>query len=210
MSLIGLCGAHRTGKTSLAEEFSAKKKCHFLATSVSQVFYDLGYDPGADYDFRTRLTIQEAVLEHVDALYAKAPTAVPSVCDRTPLDMLAYTLAEAYGDRVSAEDQDRLEAYTQKCIDITNKRFSLLLVIQPGIPLVYEPGKAALNKAYIEHLNSLILGLTVDERVDVSHFYLPRYMTDMDERMDAVSFAVGRVLKFAEADRKQIPNRCLH
>lgn len=210
MSLIGLCGAHRTGKTSLAQAFSEKKECNLLVTSVSAVFFDLGYDPADSYDFRTRLTIQEAILEHVDAQYAAAPVSVPSVCDRTPLDMLAYTLAEAYGDRVSEADQDRLAAYTQKCIDITNKRFSCLFVIQPGIPLVYEPGKATLNKAYIEQLNSLILGLTVDERVNVSHFYIPRNMTEMEERIDALEYGVGRILKYVAADMAEMPMSCLH
>lgn len=210
MSLLGLAGSHRVGKTSLAEEVSAKRKCNFLATSVSQVFYDLGFDPADSYDFRTRLTIQEAVLEHVDAKYAAAPVGALSICDRTPLDMLAYTLAEAYGDRVSDADQDRLERYTQKCLEVTNKRFALLLVVQPGIPLVAGSGKAVLNKAYIEQLNCLILGLTVDDRVATSVFRIPRYMTDMEERVDAVNYAVGRVMKFIEADRRQISNSCLH
>lgn len=75
-------------------------------------------------------------------------------------------------------------------------------MVQPGIRLVAEKGKAALNEAYIEHLNSLILGLSVDERIRVPHFYVPRYMTDLKSRIRALEFAVARVKKRAEAERE--------
>jgi hypothetical protein len=35
----------------------------------------------------------------------------------------------------------------------------MVMIVQPGIPIVPAPGKASLNTAYIEHLNLLALGL---------------------------------------------------
>lgn len=182
----GLCGAHRTGKTTLAKAIAEKHGAIFVQTSVSAIFRDLGYDPAVTYDFTTRLEIQEEVLKRVDAIYACVPVGAPAITDRTPLDMLAYTMADAIGDRVSGEDQERFARYTQACFDVTNKRFATVTLVQPGIELKVEAGKAAVNRAYIEHLNSLMLGLTVDPRLKATHFYLQRHMLALDERIAAM------------------------
>lgn len=198
--MIGLCGAHRTGKTSLARAFAEKHKLEFVQTTVSQVFKDMGLDPAVTYDFKTRLDVQEAILKCSDAQYAAAG-AKQAITDRTPLDFLMYTLADAVQNTVPEDQQARFKKYVQSCIDVTNKRFGVLLVVQPGIPVVAEEGKAAFNEAYIEHLNSIVLGLSVDERIKAAHFYLPRHMTDMDDRIAALDFAVGRAKKRAEVER---------
>jgi hypothetical protein len=195
--MIGLCGSHRSGKTTLAKEYAKKNGILFVETSVSKIFRELGYDPAAKFDFSTRLMIQEEVLKRVDAIYSEIPLGVEAITDRTPLDMLAYTKAEAIGDSVSEKDQKRFAAYSQACIDVANKRFTSLVVVQPGIPLVHEEGKAAMNIAYIEHLNTLILGLSVDERVNTMHFYIPRHLTDMEDRITALEYAVGRTKRVA-------------
>lgn len=190
--MITLAGSHRTGKTTLARAYAQKHGLIFVETSGSAVFRELGLDPAKTYDFPTRLTVQERILDVFDEIYAKHVTD-NSITDRSPLDMMAYTLAEAVGETVGASEQVRLKAYMAKCFEVINKRFSTIIVVQPGIDLVIEEGKAALNDAYIEHLNGLVLGLSVDERVKVPHFYLPRYMTNLAERLNAVEFAVGRV-----------------
>lgn len=196
--MIGLCGAHRTGKTSLARAVAEKHEdVLFLETPVSGICKELGFDPARTHDFKTRLEVQGEILKRVDAIYAKH-AGERAITDRTPLDMIAYTMADAIGDRVAQEDQQRFASYVQQCIDVTNKRFGVLIVVQPGIPLVPAEGKAALNAAYIEHLSAIILGLSVDERVKPLHFYLPRSMTDMVERVGAVEFAMGRAEKRAQ------------
>lgn len=189
--MIGLCGAHRTGKTSLARLYAQKHGIPFLETSVSAIWRDLGYDPSQTYDFNTRLIVQEEILKRVDAIYAER-AGEEFITDRTPLDMAAYTLADAIGDRVPPMSQKRLKAYIGACFESTNKRFGMVCLIQPGIPLVDEPGKAVMNEAYIEHLNSLIFGLTVDERVQSQHFYMPRGIVNMDDRLAALNAAVAR------------------
>jgi hypothetical protein len=199
--MIGLCGAHRTGKTTLARAFAEKHDMEFVQTSASEVFKEFGLNPATRYAFDTRLSIQEEILKRFDKQYAEVGLK-PAITDRTPLDMLAYTMAEATQDHVPEELQARFKKYVQNCIDVTNKRFGVLLVVQPGIKIVAEEGKAALNEAYIEHLNSIILGLSVDERIKAAHFYIPRYMTDKEERLAALDFAVNRAGKRAEAERE--------
>ena len=118
--------------------------------------------------------------------------------------MAAYTLADAIGDRVPDDCQQRLAKYVNDCFDVTNRRFGIVLLVQPGIELVHEEGKAAMNVGYIEHLNSLILGLTVDERLTCQHFYIPRPVVDLERRLGALENCVDRskeriALQYAEA-----------
>jgi len=189
--MIGLLGAHRTGKTTLARAFADKHGIEFVQTSVSAIWHDLGYDPSAEYDFPTRLMIQEEILKRVDAVYGEKAGQF-FITDRTPLDMAAYTLADAIGNRVPPTCQKRLAKYVQDCFDSTNRRFGVVVLVQPGIKLVDEPGKAPLNEGYIEHLNSLMLGLSVDERIKCHHYYIPRHLLTVEERIAAVENAFGR------------------
>lgn len=199
--MIGLCGAHRTGKTTLARAYAERHGLEFVQTTVSQTFKDLGLDPAAKLDFATRLTVQEEILKRSDAQYASV-SAKPAITDRTPLDFMMYTLGDIVPGVVPEDQQKRLEKYLHDCIEVTNKRFGVLLVVQPGIKLVAEEGKAALDRAYIEHLNSIVLGLSVDERIKAHHFYIRRSMTDLEERIAALDFAVKRAAKRAEMERE--------
>ncbi len=188
---VALIGAHRTGKTSLARAYAERRGVPFVETSVSAIWKELGYDPSVTYDFETRLTVQEEILKRVDAVYGNW-AGLDFITDRSPLDMAAYTLAEAIGDRVPASCQQRLAKYVNDCFDVTNRRFGMVFLIQPGIALVHEEGKAAINVGYIEHLNSLILGLSVDERLTCHHFYMPRAVLDFEDRLQALVASVER------------------
>ncbi|TSP14017.1 AAA family ATPase [Cupriavidus campinensis] len=195
--LIGLAGSHRTGKTTLAKAFAEKQGGAFLETSVSAIFRDLGYDPAAVFDFATRLHIQEEVLTRIEKLYASAPFGSLVVCDRSPVDMAAYTTAEAVGDSVPASLQERYRAYIERCFEVTNRRFSAIVVVQPGIPVVHEAGKAVSNPAYMEHMNTLCLGLLNDERLKSAHFFVPRSIVSLDDRLEALEGAIGRLREMA-------------
>lgn len=203
--MIGLVGAHRTGKTTLAKQYADKAGIKFVETSVSAIWRELGYDPAVTYDFETRLMVQEQILVRIDAMLAHY-AGTDFITDRTPLDMAAYLLGDAIGDRVPDHLQGRVKKYVQDCFDTTNKRFGVVCLVQPGIPILFEEGKAALNEAYIEHLNSLMFGLVVDERLHCHHYYLPRAVTGKKERLEALSAAVNRSkervnIAYAEANK---------
>jgi hypothetical protein len=104
-------------------------------------------------DFKKRLWIQHKILDAAEKIWEAEKEQF--ITDRTPLDMMAYTLADIQG--TTEVNFDELEGYLARCIDVTNTFFALLVLVQPGIPLMHEKGKAALNE-YLEHL-SVILGL---------------------------------------------------
>lgn len=181
--MLGLAGCHRCGKSTLAARYAQEHDAYFLQTSVTAFIQQAGYDPAKTYDLPTRLKLQRFVLDGLDASFANAPRGVPIVTDRTPLDLIAYTMADAVADQVPEHAQEEFARYIQDCINITNARFDRIILVQPGIPIVHAPGKGAPNKAFMEHLNAILQGMTADERVLVPCYILPRATLDLDERV---------------------------
>lgn len=184
MSLkIGLCGSHRTGKTTLAKAIANQCGIPFIPTHTSQVFQAHGLDPAQPLDFAQRLWIQQHIIHAAQQQWATA-LIDGFVTDRTPLDFLAYTLSDILGStEVNYAD---LQAYIDLCLDTTNTTFGHLVVVQPGIPLIYETGKAALNPAYIEHLNTVVLGLCQHEYLTPTINVIPRQVLDLNQRVAVV------------------------
>jgi hypothetical protein len=182
---IGLCGAHRVGKTTLAQALSQTTGIPFLKTHTSHIFQKHGLDPAKPMSFETRLAIQQEILSAGEAVWGQETEHF--ISDRTPLDMAAYTLADVHGTTTLNEPVFR--QYLTDCIKKTNRFFSTLIIIPPGIPLVPEPGKAALHEAYIEHIHTLIVGLCHDERISAKVRHLERDVLSLDARVTrAMSF----------------------
>ena len=185
---LGLFGAHRVGKSTLAQAYSESTGCAFVQTTTSQVFARRGIDPSESLSFEERLSIQHDILEEAVLQWSACPEFF--VTDRTPIDYMMYTLADIQGD-TAPDYKEELAYYMEACFEALNKYFSTVILIQPGIPLVHEPGKAALNPLYIEHCNSLARGLAYDERCQVSTYYLKRSTLDLSDRVAAVENAVS-------------------
>ena len=179
---IGICGSHRTGKTTLAAAIAKQTGISFVKTSTSQVFAQHGLHPSQYLDFKTRLWIQQRVIEAAVPIWQNEKDAF--ITDRTPLDFMAYTLADIQG--ITKVDFAELECYLHKCFTVTNEIFTQLAILQPAIPLIYENGKAALNKSYIEHLNILIQGLGADERLTCPVTVIKRDIIDINVRVRVI------------------------
>lgn len=180
---VGMCGAHRTGKTTLAMELATLTGKQFVRTRVTEIFKQHGLHAAQEMDFETRLEIQYRILEACENDWLSATG--DFITDRTPVDFLAYTLGDIQGKtKVRYED---LERYVDRCFELSNRLFHTLIILQPGIPLTEAEGKAALNKAYIEHINSLIIGLCHDQRVQSRIITLERGVTELEERVRKMS-----------------------
>ena len=179
---IGLCGGHRTGKTTLAEAISERTGMTFVRTGTSEVFRQHGIDPSKPLDFQKRLWIQNKILDAAKELWRAEQKRF--ITDRTPLDMAAYTLADVRGE--TEADFFELNRYLNRCFDETNRFFKILVLVQPGIPLMHEEGKAALNEGYLEHLNYLILGLCNDARIESKFIFVQRNVTTLEDRIGLI------------------------
>ena len=198
--MIGLMGAHRTGKTTLAQRFAEECQVPFVTSSTSQVFADLGLDVREDYPFDVRLQAQAKVLERMAGQYDKVRGAF--VTDRTPLDALAYTLADVQKINITPREDELVQEYMTACFDLTNDTFYSALIVPPGLPYVVEPGKPPPNASYQEHIHSLVFGLVMDERARVSCTVLPRNMTALPARMQSLAALFQRSINQMEELRR--------
>lgn len=190
---IGLCGSQRTGKSTLARAFSIQEGIPFVETGASATFARLGFDPKVDYPLDTRLDIQRHILDDLDKAYASAGR--DFITDRTPIDAVAYLLADVQRQNTSAAQARLITDYMKDCSSVTNGHFTTLVVVQPGIPIIEEAGKAPANIAYMEHISALVMGLVVSELILPSHYYIPRTMTNMGERLRCLKKVTGRTLE---------------
>lgn len=183
---IGICGAHRVGKTTLAEYLACKLDMPFVKTSSSEVFRKEGLPTDKELVLSTRISIQEKLLEHLMLSY----NTEDFVTDRTPIDLLAYLYSDI-NNAVSEQHSLKIEDYKRRCLDISNQ-FDLLVLIQPGIPIIHADGKGAISTSYIDQLNRLMYSFLQD--VNCHIYIMPKEVLGLEERVDVIA----QVLKYCK------------
>lgn len=200
--MIGLTGAQRTGKSTLAGAFSVATGIPVLYTSTSGVFKALGLDPTADYPIEKRLDTQRHILDSLERQYRSIP-GCEFIADRTPIDLIAYMLADVQRSNMSSKLEQAVEQYMKDCFTVSNAVFSVLVAVQPGITPVEAEGKAPATFAYTEHISNLVMGLLVSEYVASAHYYIPRGMTDLEQRVECAKFAVSKTRERFDNEKKR-------
>jgi hypothetical protein len=181
---IGLCGAHRTGKTSLCVRLAEKNSfLPFVRTSAKEAAVEFGFDVDNPGTFEERMDWQEYLLAHFATIYEDQNSYF--VTDRTPLDMAAYLLADAPVGQLDPALDKRVANYLERCQELTELHFKHLILVQPGIQHVVVEGSPAPNRAYQEKLNALMLGLGFDYKRPLTQ--LPRSLTNFDDRAATIA-----------------------
>lgn len=192
--MIGLVGAHRVGKSTLAKYLAEKTGRKYVPVSISDMQKKHGYDSSRqDYPFEIRMIIQEHLLKEFTEKLVIMPSMYKIIAlehyqepklvfDRTPLDLIGYTLIHV-NDQLTDEQSQWLLEYIERCIKLTNEYFDGVMLVQPGIPLVTDNTTSSKASAgIIEHLNAIYTSYMIDPRVRSSTAILPRDMLDLDDR----------------------------
>lgn len=198
MSGIGIIGAHRTGKTTLARAFAERFGIEFVQTSTSEVIKSLGFDINESMSLADRLYVQNQVLCDAEEKYKAASEEF--ITDRTPMDMAAYMLGEITQARAAMLEEDReldaaIEEYLVNCYKVTNRHFGSVFLLQPGIPYKEDENDkvtAAFSKAYIAQTDLLMKGLISDTRLMFKPYVFASSCTDIEERITAVVNTLDR------------------
>lgn len=189
---IGLCGAHRTGKTTLAKAFADLKGFKFISAGVSGVFEELGIEPSSSLDVKTRLMVQNAILDRYEQQVAGQ---TDFVIDRTPIDMIGYMLADLRQDDFAGEGAS-IARYVQRCADVAKSTLDMATLLKPCIPVKHEPGKGLLDRQYIMGLHWVIAGAL--EHYGLTHSVMPAEVDTVDGRVarlegDVVAILTGNL-----------------
>lgn len=208
--MIGLVGAQRTGKTTLARAFAQAQGIPFVATSASEVMRRLDLDPKVDYPLEVRLVAQETILAAFKIQYQQArATSSLFIADRTPIDLAAYMLADVQRSTLASQPQlvERVGKYLESCMLACSEFFSVIVLVQPGIKTAEEEGKAPACPIHMEHINSLAMGLLFDDRMLSQRYMVPRAITDLEQRVKALRNATSSVI---ESDKAIKQSRVYH
>lgn len=188
---IGIVGAHRVGKTTLAENLSKTLDIPFVKTNVSKIFERFGVDPSRPIPFKERLNIQNEIL----ADWEKRVFGLTHfIVDRTPVDFAGYLMLEYNtSTAVNTNEMTLLQALRYKTLCGLSHKDNIDMTIQvhPGIPVEKAEWKGNTDPMLIHSLDFLITGLAASpsfKRPDADFFSVPRNMIDLDKRA-AFSFA---------------------
>lgn len=185
--MIGLLGAHRTGKSTLCQALLSAGRGSFWEKeiSISKMQKDMGYDSSnQSYDWETRKSIQSGLL---DAFFKKlheetiAHAVVANlITERTPLDLIGYLVMNA-PENPTAEDLEWIDNYIANCIALTNVNYSKVFLLQPGIE--YVECATSAKEDSMDILNAIYLKTLLDPRLTVDRVIVPQEMTDLTERV---------------------------
>lgn len=196
---IGFAGAHRTGKTSLAERLAVDHDLIMYYTNVSSVFNkeenqmrEMETVKGR-YAYRERILIQEQALTQVINTIVRGED--QSIFDRTPLDVWAYseyfltslinTFPHEKWEREALDNHRQIILNRLEAIDF-------YFIIQTGIPFVSAEKSGSLD--YQQDINDNIVFAAEKFLRPNQYFIMPADITDFNERI-AVCEDVMRVKK---------------
>lgn len=168
--MIGLVGAHGTGKTTLGQAAADALGWHFCKTSISDVYKRLGKDPAVRMTFDERMDVQMAILGELSIEWASY-AGENVITDRTPIDLIAYTLADLDSFAELSTDQAiKLEIYLMKCAVMAARDFGKLALLPNALPVKVDPSKmrAALLPPYRQKLEALMRGYMHQQGIDFS------------------------------------------
>ena len=224
MALIGFCGAHRTGKTTLAKKFAKANGFVYVDACVAKCLSDAGLDSSSiqTLDVHEFVLAQNLILNHIVTIARElAPDPKRTyVMDRTPLDALIYYRAYFdgrffYDAQLACPEQFNraIQDYVNKAHSACRRYYSTLIGVQPGIKIQAEDGKALASDAFIEHLNILLVGelVTFSEglKTSIPHCaIINRGIIDLDERVEVASslWAEGLAVNLCESKLCNRPN----
>jgi nicotinamide riboside kinase len=194
--ILGLAGTHRSGKSTLARDVAERAGIGYYDGSFGRLAKTLGYESVSKMDIAERLAMQHRVLD----LYEREirQDAGGRITDRTPLDMIAYLMAEVGMHAGLDEAASRaVVAYRDRCIALTRELFDAVFLLQPLPVYVVADGKPSGDPAYQQHIQMLIEGAIHAARGSIR--VIPIDSHDHDTRtgkvLDAIPTAAGHSLR---------------
>jgi hypothetical protein len=191
---IGLAGAHRVGKTTLAQKIVEHlPHMQFAATNItsSPVWEHYGINPSDSFTFVERLAIQQQLFFHLkNVVQNSSPDAI---FDRTYIDLLGYLYSNIDSTCSSLFDSQVMN-FTIQCMNSLTTDFHKIIIIPPSIEPVAadnKVGKVFMSRGYIEAINNHIVSYAV--RSNVPYVIMPFEMTDFDER---IAWCVSQITNF--------------
>ncbi len=210
--VIGIAGAHRVGKSTLCNELEkfGVGLYRYVSTDLTSVLkkhkltaVELQKRPINEF-----LTVQYDILRKIiETIKDCREQKGVFVVDRTPIDALAYLWSNfnatdfesLYYNRIDTKENiqaiyNAIDAYKKTAYEACQDELAMIFLVQPGIKIVEEEGKALPDAHYQDQLNRFMLGDLrsvqedlIDKKTNGRGYkwvrIMPRSMTDLKQRV---------------------------
>lgn len=191
MIRLGLSGAQGTGKTTLAKHLAQEHGYRYLDAGIGEAMSKMGVKVGSPMPMLARLHVQLALIDHLGDVTSGAKG---FVTDRTPFDIMAYTL-----DMVSTTNDDAcrsvFDVISRRCAEVIENNFNAVVCVRPGVSLSHEDysrqQRASLDPIYVRRIDRLICGEMNSDSIGNSQYrvmvgFMPPAVTDLNRRAELV------------------------
>lgn len=160
----GFCGAHRSGKTTLAKKVAEDLGFTFLETNTSKFLKEEhGINPVDAHTLKDRLHLQTLLLDNHERQLNEWPR--PLITDRTPLDMLTYSLSELTMNNCDEETGKLFNDYRERCIRVTKENYAAFIICDPLSTFKEDENKPKPNLGYQWGFQYLLRGAIFDPKL---------------------------------------------
>lgn len=203
--LYGICGSSGSGKSTLGRMVAESLDMTFQPTSITECAKRHGFDAVGSLSLEQRLELQNHLLaDHVEMI-GKAKR--PLIVDRTPIDFIAYLLAEFHMHSHEGMQPSLLlevRNYVDLCLKETRAHYDMVFMLAP-LP-VYEVSvtRPAPNPAYQAHTDLIMRGALSCYSGPVAIINVP----DQQIRFNFVHDTI--VERLNELEKKRKTSRSVH
>ncbi|CAM3472632.1 hypothetical protein [Parendozoicomonas haliclonae] len=128
--MIGLCGANKNDKITLAKQISQKEDFLLISIDEEKILTSLGMKLGENYSFSERLGFYQSLLSHAEKEWSDT-NGNNFITDFTPLDIAARLMVETANTPLSAMEQATLYEFRESCEYQTEDSFTATLYVEP-------------------------------------------------------------------------------
>ncbi|EPD3399319.1 TPA: AAA family ATPase [Klebsiella oxytoca] len=206
---IGITGAQGSGKTTLAKFIDKHYGIPYVDAGVGALMTRLGVNVGDPMPLFERLQVQMEVARHIELVTRGAEG---FVIDRTPADVMAYTL-DLVGQSNDQRCIDLALEIERFCHKTALSNFNAIAGLRPGVNLRAEDYERAqrgsLDRLYVARIDSLMCGeLTkinsLAKSGDLQVFVLSETCISVDARARSIMRVIDRHVERIES---RISNR---
>lgn len=200
MDRIGLTGAQGTGKSTLAKRVAELNGYKYVDAGVGAEMSRLGVRVGESLPLYERLQVQLAVAHHIAE---KSSGARSFVMDRTPVDVMAYTI-DLFGQ---SNDKRCVQLFTEiqsLCFDTAIQNFNIIVGLRPGVELSstdkLREQRGSLDPLYVRRIDALMCGELnhlnlFGNKKNLTVGFMPPSITELDDRVRSLKSFIETATK---------------
>ncbi|ENO7467530.1 AAA family ATPase [Enterobacter hormaechei] len=195
---IGITGAQGSGKTTLAKYIDRHYGIPYVDAGVGKLMSKLGVKVGEELPLYERMQVQMEIARHIELITRGMDG---FVIDRTPADVVAYTL-----DLVGQTNEDRCIELAMEierfCHQAVVSNFNAVVGLRPGVCLTSadrsREQRGSLDRLYVARIDALMCGELTKINVlpnigDLQVFVISKKCQTVESRARSVIRQLDRV-----------------